>query len=296
VGKHAKQNLSGVDFSELSLADSVELLRDILADKIYGISFSPYLDGQEPGIELGQEQIEQRMRIIQPCVRLVRSFSCLEGHQHIPRIARRHGLNTMVGVCLSEDHDKNELELASGIELAKEGVVDILAVGNEVLLRQELTVDEIIGYIDRARQEVPGVQISYVDAYYLFEQYPALVQACDLLLINCYPFWEECPAEYSLLYMKDMYRRAVNVANGKKVVISETGWPSAGENYGAAIPSLENEMKYFINTYKWAEQDDVEIVYFSSFDESWKTGDEGDVGAYWGLWDKDNRFKFDDIG
>ena len=296
MGKHVKQNLSGVDFSALSRADCVELLKEILEDKIHGISFSPYLDGQEPGIEIGQEQIEQRMRIIQPYVRWVRSFSCLEGHQQIPRIARRYGLNTMVGVCLGEDRDKNEQELACGIELVREGVVDVLAVGNEVLLRGELTVDEIIAYIERAREAVPGVQISYVDAYYLFEQYPSLVQACDLLLINCYPFWEECPAEHSLLYMKDMYRRAVDVANGKKVVISETGWPSAGERYGGAIPSLDNEMKYFINTYRWAEQDDVDIIYFSSFDESWKTGDEGDVGAYWGLWDKDNRFKFDDIG
>lgn len=293
MGKHAKQNLSGVDFSELSWDDSVEILKDILVDKIHGISFSPYLDGQQPGIEIGQEQIERRMRIIQPYVGWVRSFSCLEGHQHIPRIARKHGINTMVGVCLSEDHDKNEQELASGIELAKEGVVDILAVGNEVLLRGELTADEIIGYIDRARQAVPGVQISYVDAYYLFEQYPQIVAACDLLLINCYPFWEQCPAEHSLLYMKEMYRRAVNVAGGKKVVISETGWPSTGEPYGGAVPSLENELRYFINAYKWAEADDVEIVYFSSFDESWKTGDEGDVGAYWGLWDKDENFKFD---
>ena len=198
----------------------------------------------------------------------------------------------MVGASLSDDSEKNEIELNNAIEVARQGYADILAVGNEVLLREELKAQEIIEYINRARQAVPGLNVSYVDAYYQFEIYPELVEACDVLLVNCYPFWEECPSDYALLYMKDMYNRAVRAANGKKVIISETGWPSTGAANGAAVPSWENAMRYFINTYSWADQDDVEIFYFSSFDEAWKTGDEGDVGAYWGLWDKDGHFKY----
>jgi exo-beta-1,3-glucanase (GH17 family) len=198
----------------------------------------------------------------------------------------------MVGVCLSEDKDNNEIELASGIDIARQGYADILAVGNEVLLRGDLTEQELIDYISRARRAVPGVSVSYVDAYFQFEDHSALADACDMLLVNCYPFWEECPADYALLYMKDMYHRALKAANGKKVIISETGWPSSGDVSGAAVPSYENAVQYFINTYLWAEQDDIDIFYFSSFDEAWKTGDEGDVGAYWGLWDKDGNFKY----
>jgi exo-beta-1,3-glucanase (GH17 family) len=89
-----------------------------------------------------------------------------------------------------------------------------------------------------------------------------------------------------------MYRRAVRVADGKPVVISETGWPSEGSSFGAADPSRETALEYFINTYHWAERDGVDIFYFSSFDESWKVGDEGEVGAYWGLWDKDGKLKY----
>ena len=178
------------------------------------------------------------------------------------------------------------------IEIARQGYADILAVGNEVLLRDELTVEEIIEYMSRARQAVPDLDVSYVDAYFQFENYPELASACDVLLINCYPFWEECPVDYSLLYMKDMYHRAVKAGNGKKVIISETGWPSDGAVSGAAEPSVEAAMRYFINAYAWADQDDIEIFYFSSFDEAWKTGDEGDAGAHWGLWDKDGNFKY----
>ena len=133
---------------------------------------------------------------------------------------------------------------------------------------------------------------AYVDAYFEFVDHPRITEACDVLLANCYPFWEGCPAEHALLYMKDMYRRVESVANGKRVIVSETGWPNIGSAEGAAAPSFENAIKYFVDTCRWAEADDIEIFYFSSFDESWKVGAEGDVGAYWGLWDKDGRPKY----
>ena len=167
-----------------------------------------------------------------------------------------------------------------------------MAIGNEVLLRGDLEEDELLALIQRAKSAVPDVPVGYVDAYFLFENYPRIAEACDVLLINCYPFWESCPAEYSLLYMKEMYRKAVKVANGKKVIISETGWPNIGSPFGGAVPGADNALNYFINSYQWAAEEGIEIFYFSSFDESWKTGDEGDVGAYWGLWDKDGNLKY----
>jgi exo-beta-1,3-glucanase (GH17 family) len=288
VNKH----LAGIDFSSLSHADRILLMQEILDRKIHGMSFSPYMDGQEPGIEISEEQIEQRMKIIQPYTNWVRTFSCVEGSQHAPRIGKKLGLKTMVGISLGSDREKNEVELNNAIEVARAGHVDILAVGNEVLLRGDLEEQDLIDYIERAKQAVPGVTVSYVDAYFLFEDHPEVADACDVLLVNCYPFWENCPVEYSLLYMKEMYRRAVHAAKGKKVIISETGWPSEGATTGATVPSYDNAMRYFINTYQWADQEGIEIFYFSSFDEAWKTGDEGDVGAYWGLWDKDGNFKY----
>ena len=198
----------------------------------------------------------------------------------------------MVGVGLSEDLAVNEVELRNGIEVALAGHADILAVGNEVMLREDLTEAQLIDYIERARAAVPGVPVGTVDAYFLFENHPRVAAACDTLLVNCYPFWESCPAEYALLYMKEMYRRAQNVADGKKVIISETGWPTVGSPFGTAVPSYDHALEYFIRTYQWAHEEGVEIFYFSSFDEAWKVGDEGDVGAYWGLWDKDGNPKY----
>jgi exo-beta-1,3-glucanase (GH17 family) len=225
-------------------------------------------------------------------VHWVRSFSCTEGHEKIPAIAAENGLKTMVGIWLDDDREHNEEELANAIEIGKAGHANILAVGNEVLLRGDLAEDELIGHINRVRDAVPGVEVGYVDAYFKFVDHPRVTEACDVILANCYPFWEGCPAEHSLLYMKEMYRRAVHAANGKKVIISETGWPNLGTAEGGAVPSLENAIKYFINAYQWAEEEGIEIFYFSSFDETWKVDAEGDVGAYWGLWDKDGNLKY----
>ena len=292
--KYYKQrSLAGIDISTHSIDDLKVLVRSILEAKIHGLCFSPYVEGQGPGTQVADPQIREELAVIQPYVNWVRTFSCSEGNELIPPIAAEYGLKTLVGVWLGSDHEKNEIELNNAIEVAKAGHADLLAVGNEVLLRGEMSEDELIHLINRVKREVPGIDVGYVDAYFLFENHPRVTEACDVIFANCYPFWEGYPAEHALVYMKDMYRRAVNVAKGKKVIISETGWPNLGSvTRGAAVPSFENAIRYFINAYQWAEEEGIDIFYFSAFDEAWKIADEGDVGAYWGLWDKDRKLKY----
>ncbi|MBD3220810.1 glycosyl hydrolase [bacterium] len=270
----------------------IALFRRILERKVHGLAFSPYLDGQSPGIELDERQIRERLAIIQPHTRWIRTFSCTEGSEATPRIAHEMGLKTMVGIDLGKDEQRNEREFACGVEVARQGHADILAVGNEVLLRGDLSEDAMLAHIERARQAAPGVAIGYVDAYFLFEKHPRITDACDVLLINCYPFWEYCPFQYALHHMQEMYRRTERVAAGKPIVISETGWPSQGTPYGPAEPGDDAALNYFLNTYLWAEEEGIEIVYFAAFDETWKIADEGDVGAFWGIWDAQGRLKY----
>lgn len=285
-------SLAGIDASGLSDDELRSLVRAILEAKIHGIAFSPYLEDQGPGTLLSEAQIRDRLAIIQPYVRWIRTFSCTDGNELIPEIAAELGLKTVVGVWLDENLRQNEAELANAIEIANAGHADILAVGNEVLLRGELSEEQLTDYIVRAKQAVSDIDVGYVDAYFKFVDHPGVTEACDVLLANCYPFWEGCPAEYALPYMKEMYRRAVGAAGGKKVIISETGWPNIGSPTKGAIPSFRNAIKYFVDTYQWAEEDGLEVFYFSSFDEAWKIDAEGDVGAYWGLWDKDGKPKY----
>jgi exo-beta-1,3-glucanase (GH17 family) len=249
--------------------------------------------GKKPGDILTEKQIKRRLEIIKPYTQWVRSFSCTEGNELIPKIAKEMGMKTLVGAWLGNDDKINQQEIKNLITIAKEGYVDIAAVGNEVMLRGDLTEDELIAFITKVKQAIPtGIPVGYVDAYFEFDVKPRITAACDVILANCYPYWEGCHIDYLLLYMKEMYNKAKRAANGKPVIISETGWPSQGTNFGVAMPSDENFMKYFINTQKWSAEDGIEVFYFSSFDESWKVGAEGDVGAYWGIWDKDEKMKY----
>ncbi len=280
---------------ELSIASHDrlhELFIKTLESGMYGIGFSAYEEGQKPGDILTEEQVRRRMSILAPHTKWIRSFSCTDGNEYIPIIAKEFGLKTLVGAWLGDDAEKNEVEIAKLIELSQSGYVDIAAVGNEVMYREDLSEEELLNHIIRVKKALPNTPVSYVDAYYEFENRPAITALCDVILTNCYPFWEGCPLEYALLYMKDMYRRTKRVAGDKPVMISETGWPSKGRNFHGSVPSERNAISYFIQSQQWSAEEEIPMFYFSSFDESWKVGAEGDVGAYWGLWDKNEQLKY----
>ncbi len=285
-------SLALTNYADVSEEELRDLYKEALRSRMHGLCFSAYVEGQEPGDQLSEAQIRRKMQIIKPYTKWVRSFSCTDGNEMIPRIAKEYGIKTLVGAWLGDDDDINQREIEGVIEVANAGYADIVAVGNEVLYRKDLTEEELLNFIHRVKAAVPDVPVGYVDAYYEFEIKPEITAACDIILANCYPFWEGCHIDYSLLYMKDMYHRALKAGKGKKVIITETGWPSTGSSLHGAKPSAENFMKYFINAQRWSHEEDIEIFYFSSFDESWKVGAEGDVGAYWGIWDKDERPKF----
>lgn len=284
--------LSGTDFTSKTSGQLHDLFRKTLETGMHGLCYSAYEEGQKPGDILTEAQIRRRMDIISPYTKWVRTFSCIEGNELIPRIAKEYGLKTLVGAWLGTDRSLIEEEINGLTELAGQGYVDIAAVGNEVLYRNDLSEPELLEYLYRVKEALPGIPVGYVDAYYEFRDHPRIAEASDVILANCYPYWEGCHIDYSLLYMKQMYQQALQAANGKKVIITETGWPSQGGSLRDAHASMENAIRYFINAQQWSQADQIEMFYFSSFDESWKVGAEGDVGAYWGLWDTNGKLKF----
>lgn len=257
------KSLTGISHNNKTNIELKNLFKGVLDTGMHGLGFSPYQEGQNPGDIITEDQIRRRMEIIKPYTKWIRSFSCTDGNELIPVIAKEYGIKTLVGAWLGDDAEINTKEIAGLIKLAKNGFVDIAAVGNEVMYRKDLTENELLDFIYKVKQEIPNIPVGYVDAYYEFSDRPRITEACDIILANCYPYWEGCSLEYSLLYMKDMYNQALKAAKGKKVIISETGWPSNGESFEGAHPSDENFIKYFINTQKWAEQDNIDVFYLS---------------------------------
>ncbi|MEC4004975.1 MFS transporter [Flavobacterium sp. SUN052] len=281
--------------NELSTKNETELktlYSEILNNGLHGLCFSPYVENQKAGDVLTSDQIKRRLDIITKHTNWIRSFSCTEGNELIPEIAHQNGLKTVVGAWISNDKTRNEKEIETLINLAKSGLVDIAVVGNEVLHRNEISEQELIAYIKRVKEALPNTQVGYVDAYYQFLDRPNLIASCDLILVNFYPFWEGANIDYTNSYLQNMLEVTKNIAQGKKIIISETGWPSKGETVEEAIPSEINAMKYFIASQKWAKNNNIELFHFSSFDESWKITQEGTVGTAWGIWDKNEKLKF----
>jgi GPH family glycoside/pentoside/hexuronide:cation symporter len=283
----------GNDYTKKSRAEIEILFSEQFKNGVHGLCFSAYTEGQKVGDVLSKEQIIRRLDIIAPHTKWIRTFSCTEGNELIPEIARQKGIKTIVGAWISIDKERNEREINALIKLTNAGLVDIAAVGNEVLLREELDEEELIEYIKRVKAAIPShIEVGYVDAYYQFIERPKLIDACDLVLCNFYPFWEGVSIDYSMSYLNSMFEVTKLASKGKRMIIAETGWPSAGEIVETAVPSEINAMKYFIVAQEWASHNKIETFHFSSFDESWKVMQEGKVGTSWGLWDKNEKFKY----
>lgn len=282
---------TGIDADFMSRQEIHQKFKEVFDQKMHGICFSAYTESQNPGDTITEEQIRKRLAVLASHTSWIRVFSCTDGHEQIPEIARQMGLKVMMGAWIGKDTEKNNRELDALIRLIKTGHVDIACVGNEVLFRGDQTEAAILGYIQQVKNNASGVPVCYVDTYFEYLNHPKLVAASDKVLINCYPFWEGAHIKHAGIYLQEMYNKTKAIANGKEVLITETGWPEKGEVIGEAIPTKENQMLYFAEAGMWAAQAGIHLFYFSSFDESWKVHDEGWAGTSWGLWDQNEQLK-----
>jgi GPH family glycoside/pentoside/hexuronide:cation symporter len=282
----------GIDFKNKTIQEISQHFKQILDNGVHGLCFSPYVEGQNIGDTLTKQQISHRLQIIATHTQWIRTFSCTEGNELIPALAKEKNLKVLAGAWISNDRQRNEKEIKQLIELANNGFVDMVAVGNEVLHRNEMPLNELVGYINRIKQSIPNhIPVGYVDAYYQYLENPSLVDACDVVFVNCYPFWEGATFELSMAYLDRMVALTQQIAKNKKVIITETGWPSIGDKVQDAVPDYVNAMKYFVSVQEWVKTSNIDVFYFSSFDETWKIKQEGIVGAGWGIWDKNEQLK-----
>lgn len=283
---------SNIDYNTASPDSKIRSFKSQFEKGLHGICFSAYNEFQNPGDTISKEQIVRRLEVLKGHTQWIRTFSCTNGHEMIPQLAKEMGFKTMVGAWISSDVENNEKELSSLKTLLSQGVVDVASVGNEVLFRNDISVDVLYDYIEQIKKVAGDIPTGYVDVYYEVIKHPKLMQISDVLMINCYPYWEGADIQFASLYIQEMYQQVSAVAQGKKVIITETGWPSKGQNVFDAVPSEENVKRYVAEISEWSSAKNVEMFYFSSFDESWKIHFEGWAGTAWGLWDKNENFKY----
>ena len=261
--------------------------------KVHGLNFSPYIDGQDPnlGDPISEKQLRERMEIIAPYTERIRTFSVDKGLELAGRIANELGLAAAIGAWIGTDLVANDNQISDLIKIGKANEAELLIVGSEALLRNDVTEKQLLEYINRVKQKVPGIPVTYADVHSIMLSHPAIIDAVDVVMVNYYPYWEGIDVLRAIETIHGLHKQVVVAANGKKVIVSETGWPSAGNLVGNAVPSLENAVFHFRNFVSWASTNNVEYYYFEAFDETWKSSYEGPQGAHWGVWDKEGNLK-----
>lgn len=274
-------------------------LPDSPTAKIACVSYAPFrLKGETPfdlHAFIPPERIEEDLKALSTRFDCVRTYSMSQGLGAVPDIAGRYGMKVLMGIWLGRDPVANEREITLGIEAAKRDHASLrgIVVGNEVLLRGELSEKALAAYIRRVN-DATDVPVTYADVWEFWQKHPELAKATDYLTIHILPYWEDEPVapERAVRHVADVYQKMKAEFPGKQIMIGETGWPSQGRTRRDASASLVNEARYMREFLNYAATVDMPYNVIEAFDQPWKRDLEGTVGGYWGIFDVDAKPKF----
>ena len=266
--------------------------------RVFGLDFSPYIaPGENPnlgGAQITDVELRDRLTKIAPYTKWVRSFACNDDLKNVGAIAHELGLKAAVGAWLGPEssaigQQSNRAQIECLKQQISAGNVDLAIVGSEVLLRRDLSETTLISYIAEVKQHIQteglAIPVTSADVYGVLLQYPDLLGSVDLVFANYYPFWEGQKLDYAVATLHRQHLELQSASHGRPVWVSETGWPSCGQQIGQAVPSPENAAYYFHNFMAWARTYGVNAFYFETYDEGWKVTTEGELGGCWGIWD-----------
>jgi exo-beta-1,3-glucanase (GH17 family) len=248
------------------------------------INFSPYTQsGQNPNrlSIIPESQIIALLDSIEPWVEGIRTFGTTNGLEKIPQLAKERGLKVIVGIWLNNNNTTNAEQIASGISIANAGYADKLIVGSEVLLRNELPASKIIEYINEVKLACPTIPVSYADIASNLIGNPGIVNACDFVSPNIYPFWEGISINCAMQRFHQEYQSLIATAGSKEIIISESGWKTNGPWVGEAEPSLSNAIRFNYELLSWSKVFGITVNLFSAFDEPWKLPNDDGWGIFY---------------
>ncbi len=264
-------------------------------EKLYCISYAPFHGRQtplDPTTRIPPAQIEEDLAQLSGITDCVRTYSVHLGLDHVPQAARKHGLKVMLGLWLSSHADRNEFQIARGIELVREfpDVIRAVIVGNEALLRGEISPAALAETLRRVKAQVDK-PVTYADVWEFWLRHRDLSAAVDFVTIHILPYWEDepIPAQSAADHVAAIRRRAAAEFPGKEIVIGETGWPSAGRMREGALPSPANQARVLHDVLARGKRDNFQVNVIEAYDQPWKRYLEGTVGGHWGLFDDARR-------
>jgi exo-beta-1,3-glucanase (GH17 family) len=276
-------------------------LPDAPSDRIACVSYAPFRKPGETPFNLHfvmtPERIDEDLHALSQRFDCVRTYSQSNGLSAVPAIAARYHMQVLMGIWLGGVEKLNEQEVATGIATANANpkVIRGIIVGNEVLLRGELSPKRLAEYIQTVRAATPkSIPVTYADVWQRWLKYPEMAKYVDFVTIHILPYWEDEPVQAvdAVQHLQDVYTQMKHVFPDKPLMVGETGWPSAGRLRRSAEPSVVDEALYIRDFLRYAATVDMPYNVIETFDQPWKRSLEGTVGGYWGIFDSNEQPKF----
>lgn len=263
---------------------------------IQGFAFSPMRAHNNPIENLlpSPEEIEQDLVLLEKKTHAVRTYGVEGSLGEVPSLAKKHLINVTLGAAISSDLEKNSRELHDLITIAdrnRHNVVRVI-VGNEVILREDLSLEQLVDYIKLVDMQL-DIPVSTAEPWHVWVKHPELAASVDYLAVHMLPYWEGVHIDSAVDYIVDRMNDLKGMYPDKPIVIAEVGWPSNGRTRKEAVASKANEATFLRRFLQRAEQEHYVYYLMEAFDQPWKSENEGAVGAYWGVYDVERQPKFE---
>jgi exo-beta-1,3-glucanase (GH17 family) len=263
--------------------------------KLMCVSYAPFRGAQtplSPTTHVSAEEIAQDLEQLAKITDCVRTYSIENGLDQVPELAGKAGLKVIQGIWLGSNRLKNLAQIATVVHLAKEfpDVITSVVVGNEVLLRGEMTTADLAATIRSVKSQL-AVPVTYADVWEYWLRNREIYETVDFVTIHILPYWEDFPirAKHAAAHVDDIRRRMAVAFPGKEILIGETGWPSEGRMREGALPSRTNQARVVSEILELAKRENFRVNLIEAYDQPWKRELEGTVGGYWGLFDSGRR-------
>lgn len=257
------------------------------------VSYAPFDGTGHPDVDNipTVEKIRADLKKLATMTRAIRLYSSTGGVELVPPIAAEFGLKVMVGAWIDKNAERNEREIDAAIQLARRNsnVIGVV-VGNEVIYRGEQKVDDLIELIKRVKKSV-GVPVTTGEIWHVWREFPRLANNVDFIAAHVLPYWENFTDKQAVDQAVDRFNLLRDLFPGKRVVIAEFGWPSAGYNLLNAVPGQFEQASVLRNFVTRAEAIGMDFNIVEAIDQPWKFF-EGGVGPYWGILNAAREPKF----
>src|SRR6201981_858009 len=263
--------------------------------KLQCVSYAPFRNGQTPLIpstQIDPVLVEQDLAQLAKVTDCIRTYSIENGQDIIAGIAKKVGLKVIQGIWLSSNRFKNMTQISTVVRLTREypDTITAVVVGNEVLLRGEMTVNDLAAIIRSVKSQV-AVPVTYADVWEYWLKNREIYDAVDFITIHILPYWEDFPirAKFATAHVDSIRQQVALAYPNKEILIGETGWPSEGRMREGALPSRTNQARVVSEILLLAKQENFRVNLIEAYDQPWKRRLEGTVGGYWGLFDSVQR-------